>query len=249
MAQVPSSTAKTPGCCDTISSAKENARSKRDKRKQQPWLVKKFAVFLVFGILIFTAYVVVGRVCVPLIQRGINGRGIGLMIGFWILFLWEMVSYIAVISIGPGFARDVEGVEKTNPPVAGQEYRPNVNTTRAVDIPPTPPRTPSPAPALNVEAQSGNTTTTDALVPPAPRPQQIQIVGPPQFPVLDPMHRYCSRDGFVKPYRAHHCSMCGTVRVLSQICLDCAYSRLCSVRTEIRPPLSMDRPMCWRSKP
>jgi palmitoyltransferase len=30
-------------------------------------------------------------------------------------------------------------------------------------------------------------------------------------PVLDPAHRYCPRDGIVKPYRAHHCRSCGTV--------------------------------------
>jgi palmitoyltransferase len=30
-------------------------------------------------------------------------------------------------------------------------------------------------------------------------------------PVLDPAHRYCNRDGIMKPYRAHHCRNCGTV--------------------------------------
>ncbi|THV03544.1 zf-DHHC-domain-containing protein [Dendrothele bispora CBS 962.96] len=33
---------------------------------------------------------------------------------------------------------------------------------------------------------------------------------PPNVPVLLPEHRYCARDGFVKPYRAHHCRSCGT---------------------------------------
>ena len=34
---------------------------------------------------------------------------------------------------------------------------------------------------------------------------------PPTTPVLQPLHRYCQIEGFVKPYRAHHCRSCGTV--------------------------------------
>ncbi|KAH9477093.1 Palmitoyltransferase PFA3 [Psilocybe cubensis] len=33
---------------------------------------------------------------------------------------------------------------------------------------------------------------------------------PPTTPVLQPVHRYCIRDGIVKPYRSHHCRICGT---------------------------------------
>jgi len=33
---------------------------------------------------------------------------------------------------------------------------------------------------------------------------------PPTTPVLQPMHRFCMKEGFVKPYRAHHCRSCGT---------------------------------------
>lgn len=39
---------------------------------------------------------------------------------------------------------------------------------------------------------------------------------PPSHPVLSPEYRYCSRDRFVKPMRAHHCRACGTV---SNFCL------------------------------
>ena len=34
---------------------------------------------------------------------------------------------------------------------------------------------------------------------------------PPTTAVLQPLHRYCLRDGLVKPYRAHHCRSCETV--------------------------------------
>jgi palmitoyltransferase len=36
---------------------------------------------------------------------------------------------------------------------------------------------------------------------------------PPATPVLLPAHRYCGTEELVKPYRAHHCRMCGKVDV------------------------------------
>ncbi|PPQ80332.1 hypothetical protein CVT25_003615 [Psilocybe cyanescens] len=33
---------------------------------------------------------------------------------------------------------------------------------------------------------------------------------PPTSAVLQPVHRYCTVDGIVKPYRTHHCRICGT---------------------------------------
>ena len=35
---------------------------------------------------------------------------------------------------------------------------------------------------------------------------------PHQNPVLAPEYRYCSRDEIIKPPRAHHCRICGTVK-------------------------------------
>lgn len=35
---------------------------------------------------------------------------------------------------------------------------------------------------------------------------------PSTTPVLDPAHRWCSKCEIIKPYRAHHCRACGTVR-------------------------------------
>jgi hypothetical protein len=35
---------------------------------------------------------------------------------------------------------------------------------------------------------------------------------PPIAPVLLPEYRYCRRDGHIKPFRAHHCRQCATVR-------------------------------------
>jgi len=36
---------------------------------------------------------------------------------------------------------------------------------------------------------------------------------PPQTPVLLPVHRYCDVDQLLKPFRTHHCRICGTVRL------------------------------------
>ncbi len=44
---------------------------------------------------------------------------------------------------------------------------------------------------------------------------------PPSTPIMLPEYRYCHREGFLKPMRAHHCRACGTVRAtLSLFTLD-----------------------------
>ncbi|KDR78257.1 hypothetical protein GALMADRAFT_245344 [Galerina marginata CBS 339.88] len=46
------------------------------------------------------------------------------------------------------------------------------------------------------------------------RERQLQLLNvtrrPSTTPVLHPVHRYCTTDEIVKPYRAHHCRVCGT---------------------------------------
>lgn len=44
-----------------------------------------------------------------------------------------------------------------------------------------------------------------------PRLPMMYTRMPPGDRVLRPEFRYCQRDGFVKPLRAHHCRACGTV--------------------------------------
>lgn len=41
---------------------------------------------------------------------------------------------------------------------------------------------------------------------------------PPTTAVLQPLHRYCLTEGFVKPYRAHHCRSCGAVSYIGPLC-------------------------------
>lgn len=56
----------------------------------------------------------------------------------------------------------------------------------------------APIPTVNDSARKG--------------PQNTRRV--PEHLVLSPANRYCYKEGFTKPPRAHHCSACGTVGVL-----------------------------------
>ncbi|KAL0952664.1 hypothetical protein HGRIS_006907 [Hohenbuehelia grisea] len=53
---------------------------------------------------------------------------------------------------------------------------------------------------------------TRTIIPPRdddlPPPALSRYPNP--TPILLPEYRYCSRDGLIKPYRAHHCRSCGT---------------------------------------
>ena len=76
---------------------------------------------------------------------------------------------------------------------------------------------------------------------------------PPTARVLDTDYRYCARDELVKPYRTHHCRTCGTVS--EGLCstrhegvLPMMLMILLVVCTILRPPLSVDRTVCWRTQ-
>jgi len=70
---------------------------------------------------------------------------------------------------------------------------------------------------------------------------------PPTTAVLQPIHRFCTPDEIVKPYRAHHCRVCGTVSApfFSLIVDKLIIGPVCF---EIRSPLPLDRSMCGCSK-
>ncbi|PPQ65457.1 hypothetical protein CVT24_010788 [Panaeolus cyanescens] len=85
---------KTPGttCCGVAHEAAYTAREKREnRRKAQPWLVKKFMVVVTAGIMAYAA------------------RGVG------ILYLWMWWAYVKVVLTPPGYARDY--VEKSERPL------------------------------------------------------------------------------------------------------------------------------------
>lgn len=82
-------------------------------------------VGVTLGLLIYAAYVYIGRFCVESIQTGrFTQRGtasaywgflkvtnpcfrVGLLVVFCILWLWTMWAYMKIVITPPGFARDV----------------------------------------------------------------------------------------------------------------------------------------------
>ena len=80
---------------------------------------------------------------------------------------------------------------------------------------------------------TGNhTISTSSQIPP-----ELLARRPPQHPALLPEYRYCYKDGFVKPMRAHHCRICGTVSpAFSSTEIMCRQS---IVRAPIRSSLSV----------
>lgn len=61
----------------------------------------------------------------------------------------------------------------------------------------------------------------NTVAPPAKDPKRVEreqrleslnvTRRPPPISVLQPVHRYCTVDQIIKPYRTHHCRACGTV--------------------------------------
>ena len=113
----------TQGKCCGVQAAPAVAGEKRENRTpgQLKWIGQKLAVVLTSGIMAYTAYVYIGRLCVPMIRRSSDagaGRGAGsecryfclffeadvgrslgivaLLIVFAVLYLWMIWAYIKV---------------------------------------------------------------------------------------------------------------------------------------------------------
>ncbi len=57
-------------CCGVIEEAAFSAREKRaNRRKPQPWLVRKLMIAVVFGIMGYAAYAYISRLCLPMIEK------------------------------------------------------------------------------------------------------------------------------------------------------------------------------------
>ena len=68
---------------------------------------------------------------------------------------------------------------------------------------------------------------------------------PPKTPILRPNYRYCYKDGFIKPPRAHHCRACGTVRSNDYAYFNLNLTQLDIVCTPIRSSLPLYEPICF----
>ncbi|KAF6749700.1 DHHC palmitoyltransferase-domain-containing protein [Ephemerocybe angulata] len=114
-----------PTCCGVVQESVERAREDRygpqaaAAAKPQPWVVLKMAVAITFGLMGYAAYVYIGVLVVPMLQakpgaEGSRREGIGLLVGFSMLWSWMLWSYIKVIVTSPGYAKDY--VPKTPKP-------------------------------------------------------------------------------------------------------------------------------------
>ncbi|KAI3480769.1 hypothetical protein L1887_57035 [Cichorium endivia] len=89
-----------------------------------PAVARKAIIPLVFVILSWVFLVFVWRLCSRMIQQtpqgvvlGTRSEGIGLLVGFVVLWLMTMWSYVTVISKGPGHVKDY--VPESAPPLPG----------------------------------------------------------------------------------------------------------------------------------
>ncbi|KAK6993105.1 Palmitoyltransferase [Favolaschia claudopus] len=207
--------------CGTITEARIAARERRES-KPQPWLVQKLTVAITFGIMGYTGYVYAGRFSRRLMD-GRKATGIGLLVGWSILYAWMVWAYVKVIFTPPGKATDY--VAKVSRPLLpapeweqpGQIYADadSFDETAVADIdagrigptvlPPAhhPDGAPAHPPVPNPLPNGRPPRRKSSSRPP------VRDRYPSRANLLEP-HRYCSRCSIIKPHRAHHCRICGT---------------------------------------
>lgn len=213
------------GCCADFN---KDIQEKRQKRRSnpQPWILLKFAIFLTLGIIGFATYVYVDRLCIPMLIRkpdamGDRVFGVVFLVVFGVLLTMVLWAYAKVCFTSPGFAKDyVQPTPRPEVPswnnaddIGGQPYHHDSSSnspTQANLAPPPHVHDTVPSPASDRSTSQSETTSSPSRAkstheqkPPGPERR------PPSTPILLPAYRYCGREGFVKPLRAHHCRACG----------------------------------------
>ncbi|KZV63525.1 zf-DHHC-domain-containing protein [Peniophora sp. CONT] len=172
----------------------DEARAKRSQ-KPQPWFARKMTIGICAGIMGYTFYVVVGRVCVPAIRR--EGRavagfstGVGLLVAWCLLFGMMIWSYAKVILTSPGYAVDhVKQIEtldtpadvpdsdnSDDEPAPASNHAPPPSTSRPHRLRPLAPRIPSDARAVRPQDTLGVPyTSTRAGPPPSSHPPRPAV--------------------------------------------------------------------------
>ncbi|GLB44476.1 putative DHHC palmitoyltransferase family protein [Lyophyllum shimeji] len=99
-------------CCGVVEAAAARSRENREARAgPQPWIMRKSMIAFTLGLMGYSVYVYVGRLCVDMIRQkpgagGSRSTGIALLVVFCVLFLWMMWAYIKVVITPPGVAKD-----------------------------------------------------------------------------------------------------------------------------------------------
>ncbi|KAL7412425.1 DHHC palmitoyltransferase-domain-containing protein [Mrakia frigida] len=150
------------------------AKAEAKAGSSDSWLGRKFAIGLVVAIMAWTSYVVIGRICVPMLHGtsrvGSRGRGTAFLVIFSILLFPFFWSYTKIVLTGPGFAKDyVPPFQIPTNPYHLQPHTPLSNPQAISNT--SPPPTPS-LPAFE----------TDEQRPPSPRPTNPLPIPPPALP-------------------------------------------------------------------
>ncbi|KAI0342150.1 zf-DHHC-domain-containing protein [Trametopsis cervina] len=168
----------------------------------------------------------------------LSGRktGIPFLVIFILLLVMILWTYAMIVSVSPGLARDY--VEKTAPPTHDNpedsrewdsisdlgaeryQYVPEGNSVLQDSLGAEGSTSHS---ATGISNKPGTQGITDGIPTAStahPRNRdngqsnleaaRMLTRSPPKTPVLRPDRRYCHKEGFLKPLRAHHCRACGT---------------------------------------
>ncbi|KAI0262699.1 hypothetical protein BC834DRAFT_372374 [Gloeopeniophorella convolvens] len=95
----------------SLSSMVDEARARQASKTKQPWFVLKMTVGIAAAIIAYSAYVYIGRLCIPMIKRersslGSRSMGIVFLVVFVLLGFMMVWAYIKVVFTPPGFAVD-----------------------------------------------------------------------------------------------------------------------------------------------
>ncbi|KAH9966372.1 DHHC palmitoyltransferase-domain-containing protein [Lactifluus volemus] len=176
--------------------------SRRPLRKSpQPWFVLKFTILVASAIIAYTAYVYIGRFCIPMIkhrhssnsndQLGSRTLGIAFLAVFVVLGLMVIWAYIKVVFTPPGYA-----IDHVQRPMASEGV--GRGQIASQDIPMSYPRQSHsarpPAPTFPSQISQGSSTRT---IPPS----STSLTSPSSS--LPPRTRQLSRGSSPYSYSAH----------------------------------------------
>ncbi|WVW78199.1 hypothetical protein I302_100150 [Kwoniella bestiolae CBS 10118] len=198
----------------------ENARVQRRSHPSRPdlWLIRKWAISIVLALACWSFYVVAARVCTPMIRRESSsglGRstGIGTLVGFVIVWLLMMGTYLRMLFTGPGSATNhVPRCEEPSPSEYDLHNSPpsSAPVHEAFD----PPEPSEFAPVQNLVHETLQMQRVSSEYG-AEVPLKIQkgirdwrTVERP-IPALTPNLRWCHYCEIIKPPRTRHCRHCG----------------------------------------
>jgi hypothetical protein len=176
---------------------------------------------------------------------------------------------LQVCLTSPGFAKDVRAISThTSPAACLRQIFQHVQPTPRPEVPlwnnahdiggpsysddspsssPTQPSLAPPPPVHQAASlSSGNNSDPQSEDTPPSRTKKVNERNPPgprrkppSTPLLVSAYRYCGREGFVKPLRAHHCRACGKVWIILKGYQSPPLTLSLSVCAEVRSSLSL----------